>query len=225
MFLLSVFFSLGFFYKEGAPRITSIRKFTRANNPLDTATAGSVYIQSCDVPISALLRSDPALPPLLKAKIAVPAPQPSMAPRLEGNFHFPSGCSGQRSFSFRARKDYYVEGNVRFPSGLEKIITCVFRWVLPLSFFCSFSTLEAVTFLLHTCANKSTKRETCFLETFIFFYGFESQGEERKVETAPSVSSAADLPPLVFRFEFGYNKLMLILFCSDTSTHVPPSHP
>jgi len=39
--------------REGVPRITSIRKFAGASNPLDTATAGhaagSVYIQGCDV--------------------------------------------------------------------------------------------------------------------------------------------------------------------------------
>jgi hypothetical protein len=36
------FFSFFFFFKEGTPRITSIRKFAGASNPLDTATAGSV---------------------------------------------------------------------------------------------------------------------------------------------------------------------------------------
>ena len=32
--------------KQGTPRITSMRQFNLANNSLDAATAGSVYIQS-----------------------------------------------------------------------------------------------------------------------------------------------------------------------------------
>ena len=107
------------------------------------------------VPVSSsILSATFLLPPRLKAKHSGTC---ATAIQLH--------TSGRNlSFSFRAGKDY-VEGNVSFPSGLEKIINCVLRWVLPLSFFCSFSTLEAVTFLLRmliTCANKST-RESCSL--------------------------------------------------------------
>ena len=47
--------------KQTNKRITSVRKFAGASNPLDTATAGSVYNQDCDVPINVPLLSGPAL--------------------------------------------------------------------------------------------------------------------------------------------------------------------
>ena len=58
LFINPFFLFLKKWFEEGVrtnKRITMIRKFAGANNPLDTGTAGSVYIQSCDVPISALV--------------------------------------------------------------------------------------------------------------------------------------------------------------------------
>ena len=50
--ILSHVFFLFSFERVNRGRITSMRKFAGASNPLDTATAGSVYSQGCDVPIS-----------------------------------------------------------------------------------------------------------------------------------------------------------------------------
>lgn len=66
LFINPFFLFLKKWFEEGVrtnKRITMIRKFAGANNPFDTVTVGSVYIQSCDVPISA---------PVIKTRSSTP---------------------------------------------------------------------------------------------------------------------------------------------------------
>lgn len=167
--------------------------------------------------MSALLSSGHVLPPLLKAKIAVPAPQPSMAPHV---------C--KETFIFLARENIIIRGRKRsfsFRTG-EDYCVCVLRWALLLLFFLNTGSSHLRAAHAHPVpTSPQGDKESCFLcgflGTFFFFYGFERQGEEKKVEPAPSVSSAAasmNAPPLTRKLSRGCSYL------GRTSVPVQPGY-